>query len=112
MNTSRRKVGKIRKKRRSAILANIWVQDEDKVKSIEYYYQWTWGNEGTRSSLAAELVNSKEKVEVRRIDELLWGLGLDQIYRILLMNFEEWGYKIESSSGTNELMEIIGEFNG
>jgi len=36
------------------------------------------GNGNTRSSSTAELVNSKEKIEVRQIGELLlWGLGLE-----------------------------------
>jgi len=35
----------------------------------------------------AALVNSKEKIEVRRIgDSLLCGLGLEQVHRILSMN--------------------------
>jgi len=45
------------------------------------------GNEDTRSNSVAALVNSMEKIEIHGIDEsLLWGLGLEQVHRILLMN--------------------------
>jgi len=48
------------------------------------------GSESTRSNPVAELVNSRKKVEVHRIDErLLWGLELEQIHWILSMNLEE-----------------------
>jgi len=55
-----------RKKRRSAtlyyIIANFWVQDKDKIKSIEYY-PWTWRSESTRSRPAAELVTRGKRLK-------------------------------------------------
>jgi len=50
-------------------------------------------------------MNSRKKVEIRRIGEpLLWELELDQVHQILSMN---WRNKIESNSEINELTGII-----
>jgi len=44
-------------------------------------------NKDIGSSSIAKLVTSKERIEVRQIgNPLLCGLGLKQVYRILLMN--------------------------
>jgi len=44
-------------------------------------------NEDAKSNSVAALVNSKEKIKIRRIGEpLLSGLGLEQVHQILLMN--------------------------
>jgi len=52
------------------------------------------------SSRANEL---KGRFEVRRVDDsLLYGLGLEQIHRILLMNFGEMRIRSEFSSRASE----------
>jgi len=62
------------------------------------------GNKNTGSSSTAKLVISKGRIEVRRIDDpLFYGLMLNQIHRILLMNFGEMRIRSEFSSRASEL---------
>jgi len=62
------------------------------------------GNKDIRSSSTAKLLTSKGRIEVRQIgDPLFHGLMLNQIHRILSMNFGEMKIRNEFSSRANEL---------
>jgi len=62
------------------------------------------GNKNTGSSSTAKLVTSKGRIEVRRIgDPLFYGLMLNQIHRILSMNFRELRIRSKFSSRASEL---------
>jgi len=57
------------------------------------------GNKNIRSSLTAKLLTSKGRIEVRQIgDPLFYGLMLNQIHRILSMNFGKMRIRNEFSS--------------